>query len=144
MAKGDNFRKRQAAQRKKTRNESYQLSLHEQLSQFELFNETVLPGLKKMVLEDWAPEKIRKHFAPLIQAKMIQEGLKGNIKAMQDTLDRHEGTAVQRAETTTRYSKMDRAEMAALALQKLVDAGIIDVNGKRLIKDVTPKDDEKE
>ena len=66
---------------------------------------------------------------------MIQEGVKGNVKAMQDTLDRYEGTAVQRQETITKYAKMDKAEMAALALQKLMDAGIIDVTGKR-IKDV--------
>lgn len=115
--------------------EKGRLKLHEQLAQFQLFNESTMPMLQKMVLENWPADKIRRAFAPLIQAKMIQECLKGNVKAMKDTLDRTEGTAVQRQETITRYGKMDKAEMAALALQKLIDAGLL-APPVRKIKDV--------
>jgi hypothetical protein len=132
MARGARANHRASMHRKKDKVEGKQLALHERIHQFELFNETVMPQLQKMVLENWSPDKIRRAFAPLVQARMIQEGLKGNFQAMKDTMDRYEGTAVQRQETITRYAKMDKKEMAALALQKLMDAGIIDVTGKRL------------
>lgn len=125
---------RAAMYRKKSKEEGKALTLHEKISQFELFDQNILPMLKDMVLENWSPEKIRKAFAPFIQAKMIQEGLKGNYSAMKDTLDRHEGMPVQRVEQRTVYAKMDKKELAALALQKLLDAGIIDVTGKRLTR----------
>lgn len=105
------------------------------LAEFDLFNETILPELRKMVLENWSPERIRKAFAPLMQGLMIQKGLGGNFKAIKDTLDRHEGTAVQRVEAKTVYAQMSRKELAALALQKLLDAKIIDTTGK-VIKEV--------
>jgi len=104
------------------------------LAQFELFDKNVMPKLKKMVLENWSPEKIRKAFAPIIQAQMIRAGLQGNITALKDTLDRHEGQAVQRVENKSVYAKMDKKELAALALQKLCDANIIDTTG-RVIKE---------
>jgi len=111
------------------------------LAEFDLFNENIMPQLKRMVLENWPPDKIRKAFAPLMQARMIQAGLIGRPdststqRAIRDTLDRHEGTAVQRVDNVTRYGKMDKRELAALAIQKLLDAKIIDTTG-RVIKNV--------
>lgn len=137
MAKNSSKAHKAAMYRKKTKVESGQLALHDKIAQFELFDASIMPMLKKAVLENWSPEKMRRAFAPLVQARMLQEGLKGNFNAMKDTLDRHEGTAVQRQETITRYAKMDKKEMAALALQKLKDAGIIDVTpqAKRLVSE---------
>lgn len=112
------------------------------LAEFELFERSILPQLKKMVLEDWSPDRIRKAFAPLMQGIMIQKGLQGNFKAVKDTLDRYEGTAVQRVNTTTVYAQMSKKELAALALQKLLDAKIIDTTG-RVIKDATDDEDSK-
>jgi len=112
----------------------------DKLAQYELFDKTIMPSLKKMIVQGWSPEKIRKHFAPLIQARMIQAGL-GDVrsaqtmKAMKDLLDRHEGTAVQRVEQKNIYAKMSKKELAALALQKLQDANIINTTG-RLVKEV--------
>lgn len=105
----------------------------DKLAQFELFDKNIMPQLKKMVLENWSPEKIRKCFAPIMQAQMIRAGLMGNLTAIKDTLDRHEGLAVQRIEQKNVYARMDRRELAALALQKLRDAKIIDTTG-RVIK----------
>lgn len=104
----------------------------DKLAQFELFDTNIMPQLKKMVLENWPPEKIRRHFAPIMQAQMIRAGLQGNLTALKDTLDRHEGTAVQRVENKTVYARMDKRELAALALQKLRDANIISIDGKVL------------
>lgn len=106
----------------------------DKLAQFELFDKNIMPQLKRMVLENWSPEKIRKHFAPIMQAQMIRAGLMGNLTAIKDTLDRHEGLAVQRIEQKNIYARMDRRELAALALQKLRDAKIIDTTG-RVIKE---------
>lgn len=109
------------------------------LAEFQVFDETILPQLKKMVIENWPPDKIRRAFAPIMQAVMIKKGLEGNFKAVKDTLDRHEGTAVQRVEQSTYISKMSKQELAALVLQKLVDARIIDTTGRvvKVVKDET-------
>lgn len=102
------------------------------LAEFELFDKSIMPQLKKMVLENWPPEKIRKAFAPIMQAQMVRAGLLGNMTAMKDILDRHEGMAIQRVENKNIYARMDKRELAALALQKLRDANIIDVTGRVL------------
>lgn len=110
------------------------------LAEFQLFDETIMPALKKMVLENWAPEKIRKHFAPIMQAQMIKAGLQGNLTAVKDTLDRHEGMAIQRVESKNVYAKMDKQELAAMVLQKLRDAKVIDTTG-RVVKEVLDEED---
>ena len=107
------------------------------LIEFDQFNKSILPQLKQMVLENWTPEKIRRHFAPLVQASVVQKALMGDFKAQKDVLDRHEGMAVQRVEQKTVYAKMEKKELAALALQKLKDAGVIPAQFKEI------KDDEK-
>lgn len=112
------------------------------LAEFDLFDQTMLPQLKRMVLENWSPERIRRAFAPIMQAQMIKKGLAGEYKAIKDTLDRHEGTAIQRTEAKTVYAHMSKKELAALALQKLKDAKIIDTTG-RVIKEI-PSDDDKQ
>lgn len=116
------------AQRRQARN-------LDKLAEFEVFDNSILPQLKKMVLENWEPERIRRAFAPILQAMMVKQGLQGSFRAMKDTLDRHEGTAVQRIESKSVYASMSKKELAALALQKLMDAKIIDTTG-RVIKDI--------
>ncbi len=113
------------------------------LAEFDVFDKSILPQLKKMVLENWAPDRIRKAFAPIMQAQMIKKGLAGEYKAIKDTLDRHEGTAIQRIESKTVYAQMSKKELAALALQKLLDAKIIDTTG-RVIRDLPEKDSDED
>lgn len=103
------------------------------LAEYEEFYESLLPKLRRMVIEDWPADKIRKNFAPLIQALMIQTALlpgRNQWKALKDTLDRSEGTPIKRTENKTTYAKMDKAELAVLVLQKLKDAKLIDEEGK--------------
>lgn len=110
------------------------------LAEFEVFDKSILPQLKKMILENWSPDRIRKAFAPIMQVQMIRKGLQGEYKAIKDTLDRYEGTAIQRVESKTVYAQMSKKELAALALQKLLDAKIIDTTGRVIKK--AGKDDE--
>lgn len=112
------------------------------LAEYDKFNEALLPQLRKMVLENWPAEKIRKHFAPYMQAQMIQKGMAGDFKAIKDTLDRHEGTAVQRIEQKTTLQQMTRQELAALAIQKFKDAGMIDAEC-RVVRDTDENDNKK-
>lgn len=106
----------------------------DQLAEFDKFSRSVMPKLKKAILENWSVEKMRKEFAPMMQAIMVKKGLEGNFAALKDTLDRHEGTAVQRIEQKTLYAKMTKQEKAALALQKLKDAKLIDDKGRPVIE----------
>ena len=120
MSKG---RKRNAEmQSRKGLQEKRMVRSLDKLAEFELFDKNVMPQLHKMVLENWSPEKIRRAFAPIMQAQMIKAGLQGSLTAIKDTLDRHEGMAIQRVEQKNVYSRMDKRELAALALQKLLDA----------------------
>lgn len=114
----------------------------DKLAEYETFDKMFMPKLKKMVLENWSPERIRKEFESLAQARVVEIGIKqGNMAALQDILNRQEGTPVQRQEHTHKYGRMDKRELAAFALQRLKDAGLISTTG--LLKDVTP-DGEKE
>lgn len=105
------------------------------LAEFDDFNKKILPQFKKALLENWSPERIRKHFAPLVQVKMAEKALKGDFKAMKDMMDRHEGMAVQRVEQKTVIAQMDPQERAALMLQKLKDAKVIAADGSILLEE---------
>lgn len=113
------------------------------LAEFEDFKASLLPKLRQMVREGWSADRIRREVGPYIAARIAGMALLGNIKsastlkAAQDTLDRLEGKAVQRVEQKTIYAQMSKAELAALVLQKLKDARIIDANG-RIIRDIEP------
>lgn len=96
------------------------------LAEYEEFCEALLPKIRRWVLAGWTGEKIRRECASLIQAQMVSKALCGDLRAMKDVLDRHEGTPVKRQEVQHPYTKMSKAELAALAYQKLVDAGLIE------------------
>ena len=112
------------------------------LAEFQAFKEALLPKLRQMVLEGWSADKIRREVGPYIAAKIASMALLGNVKsattlkAAQDTLDRMEGKAIQRVEQKTIYAQMSKRELAALCMQKLQDAKIIDASGRILRDDV--------
>lgn len=95
------------------------------LAEYEEFCETFPAKLRRMVLENWSNERIRQEFASVIQAQVILKALQGNFNACKDTLDRYEGTPIKRVESKSVYKQMDKKELAALAYQKLIDAGLI-------------------
>lgn len=105
------------------------------LALFEEFKESLLPKLQRWVLEGRSVEFMRREVASYVQAQAISKALRGDFRAIKDTLDRYEGTAVQRVESKSVYTQMSKKELAALALQKLLDAKIIDASG-RVIRDI--------
>lgn len=96
----------------------------DELMIYEEFKASFVPLLRDMIRQGMSPEKIRKAFAPVVQASMIQKALKGDYKAMKDVLDRHEGMAVQRVEQKTIHARMGQDELAALVAQKMKDVGL--------------------
>jgi hypothetical protein len=108
------------------------------LDDLALFDELImslLPKLRRMIAEGWSPDKIRREVGSYAQARMAHIALTGDarkattLNAIKDMLDRHEGTATRKVEVTQKYAQMDKAELAALALQKLKDAGLISESG---------------
>ncbi len=112
------------AQRSMTKTQNRQADALDELMIYEEFKNSFLPQLREMIRQGISPEKIRKAFAPVVQASMIQKALKGDYKAMKDVLDRHEGMAVQRVEQKTIHAKMGQEELAALVAQKMKDTGM--------------------
>jgi hypothetical protein len=96
------------------------------LAEYEEFCEALLPKIRRWVLAGWSGDKIRRECASLIQAQMVSKALCGDLRAMKDVLDRHEGMPVKRQEVQHQYAKMSKTELAALALQKLTEAGLIE------------------
>jgi hypothetical protein len=96
----------------------------DELAVYDEFKASFLPLLRKMIREGMPIDKIRKAFAPAVQAQMIQQALKGDFKAMKDTLDRFEGMAVQRVEQKTVHANMDLDELRALVAQRANDTGL--------------------
>jgi hypothetical protein len=94
------------------------------LAEYEEFCEAILPQLRRMIFEGWSAEKIRRRCAAMVQAQGITKAMKGDLRAIKDVLDRHEGTAIKRQDAQNRYARMSKAELVALARQKLVNAGI--------------------
>lgn len=88
-----------------------------------------------MITENWSPDKIRREVGSYAQARMAHIALTGDsrkattLNAIKDMLDRHEGTATRKVEVTQKYAQMDKKELAALALQKLKDAGLVSDDG---------------
>ncbi|MEN9722601.1 MAG: hypothetical protein RJB38_587 [Pseudomonadota bacterium] len=108
------------------------------LDDLALFDELILsllPKLRRMIAERWSPDKIRREVGSYAQARMAHIALTGDarkattLNAIKDMLDRHEGTATRKVEVTQKYAQMEKAELAALALQKLKDAGLISESG---------------
>lgn len=118
----------------------------DQLAVFDDFNSRIMPELRKCITEKWPNEKIRKHFMPMIQTMVVERALRGDFKAMKDILDRHEGLPVQRVQQNTVIASMSKQELAALALQRLKDAGLLDAveAGYSRVEDAKLTDEEAE
>jgi hypothetical protein len=95
------------------------------LAEYEEFCEALLPQLRRMILEGWSAEKIRRECAAMVQAQGITKAMRGDLRAIKDVLDRHEGTALKRQAVAHQYASMSKPELVALARQKLLDAGVI-------------------
>jgi hypothetical protein len=101
------------------------------LAEYDEFCHALLPKLRRMVLENWSPDRIRKEVGTYLTARTVSIALSGSknsastFRACQDVLDRLEGKPTRRQEVTRQYANMSKAELSALAYQKLVDAGLL-------------------
>lgn len=124
-----------ATRQKHDSEEERMARMMDDMAEFEEFKQSLLPKLRRAVLEGWSADKIRREVGPYVAARVASMALLGparsgtTMKAAQDTLDRLEGRPIQRQETLHRYAPMSKAELAALTFQKLKDAGIISPNG---------------
>ena len=90
-----------------------------------VYIEALLPVLRRWVLERRSAEWIRRKCGSMVRAMGVTRAMRGYLRAIKDVLDRYEGTAIRRNESKNQYSKMSKPELAALAHQKLKDAGIL-------------------
>ncbi len=96
------------------------------LAAYEEFCEAIPSRLRRWVLDGWSADRMRRECAALIQAQGISKALRGDIRAIQDVLNRYEGTAIKRVESKNVYAQMSKQELVALAFQKLKDAGLLE------------------
>lgn len=93
-------------------------SLIDQLTEFEDFQRTILPALRKDIKAGMSPEDMRKKYASLVQARTITTAVTSDdgraMAAAKDILDRTEGRATERKEITHRYAEMKDEELDAI------------------------------
>lgn len=125
-----------ATRQKHDSEEERMARMMDDVAEFEEFRQSLLPKLRRAVLEGWSADKIRREVGPHVAARVASMALLGparsgiTMKAAQDTLDRLEGKPIQRQETLHHHTQMTKKELAALVLQKLKDAGIISPDGR--------------
>lgn len=81
------------------------------LAGYDSYSEQVAPILRKAVEERWSVERIYKEFSSFIAARAITIALKEEdsgkaLSALKEVLDRSQGKATERVETTHRLEKM--------------------------------------
>jgi hypothetical protein len=123
---------------KKTRNAhmSNQNKMANQLDQLALFEEMqaeLLPKLQKLIRQNASPEKIYKEFAALAAARTVSVALTEEdsgkaLAAVKEVLDRTQGKATEKVETTHKYSKLDDAELDNLLKSTLAGVELDDEN----------------
>lgn len=89
------------------------------LVEFEDFKETILPAIRKDVKSGMTAKQLREKYAALAQARLITDALMNPdagkaAVAAKDIIDRAEGKAVERKETTHRFENMSDQELDAL------------------------------
>jgi hypothetical protein len=94
-------------------------NLFEALSDFEDFRLKVLPAIQKDLTAGLSAEELRKKYHALIQARQITSALMevDHAKAAQITqnlIDRTEGKAVERQETTHKFEELPDKELDAV------------------------------
>lgn len=107
-------------------NQDKQASLVDQLMEFENFKETILPAIQKDLASGMTSEQLREKYSALVQASLITTALvdrdgSKRIAAGKDILDRNEGKAKERIETTHRLEKLPAEQLDSLLLSELKD-----------------------
>lgn len=103
-------------------NELALCSALDKLDEFRQYERDILPLLRLAIAEKWSVPEMRKKMAALHQALVIHAALGGNLAALQDALNRHEGCSTRRVIKDS-GPKSTRTEIVDLLLKKLESAG---------------------
>lgn len=90
----------------------------DKLDEFHQYERDILPLLRLAIAEKWSVPKMRKEMAALHQALVIHAALGGNMAALQDALNRHEGRSCRRM-WKTQESTASKDELVRAVLRKL-------------------------
>jgi hypothetical protein len=98
----------------------------DQLAEFEEFKAVVLPQLQELLTAGATSKEMRERLAPLMTARVISIALTEQdsnkaLAAIKDQLDRQEGKAKERTETTHKFEHTKEEELDAILLSKLAD-----------------------
>lgn len=100
--------------------------LVDSLAQFEQFKAEILPALQEELLKGTDAEVLVKKFdshavARIISIVMTEKDSGKALAAAKEILDRSQGKAAQKVETTHRFEKLDDNELDALLKSRLTE-----------------------
>lgn len=100
-----------------------QVTLVDDLVEFEKFRDEILPVLRKDMNSGMSAEDIYKKWAPIAAAKLVTVALQSKnessvLTATKEILDRSEGKARERRDTTHRLAQIPEKELDSLLLSK--------------------------
>ncbi len=101
------------------KNEHKQHKLHRDLIEFEDFQTTILPMLRRDLKAGMTAKQLHEKYAALAAARMInialtEENTGAAAAASKDILDRTAGKATEKKEVTHRFKDMDEKDLDAL------------------------------
>jgi hypothetical protein len=104
---------------------------YEGLAKYDEFAETVLPAMQADIKNGATAESLREKYHAIVQATLISTALRDpdsakRLAAGKDVLDRQEGKAKERIETTHKMGKVKAEDLRALLLTKLADIQVQD------------------
>lgn len=88
----------------------------DELAAYEKFKQELLPKLRQAVLEGWSPSRIYELAGTYVAARSVDIALREQdsnkaLAAIKEVLDRGIGKAVDKIETTHKYSKTSDEEL---------------------------------
>lgn len=93
-------------------------NLIKDLTDFEDFQRTILPAIRRDVQAGMEPAELRKKYASLVQARALMTAITADdqraMAAAKDILDRVEGKPTEKKEITHRYAEMKDEELDAI------------------------------
>ncbi len=102
-----------------TETERKQHKLHKDLIEFDDFQSTILPALRKDVKSGMTPKQLQEKYAALAAARMINialtdENITAASAASKDILDRVSGKATEKKEVTHKFKDLTDSELDAI------------------------------
>lgn len=109
--------------------------LFEDLEEFELFRQKIIPAIRKDLLAGMSAAELRAKYAALVQARIITDAITtpdaGKAStAAKDVLDRTYGKATEKKEVTHKFADLPENELDAILESELKELGDLDADTK--------------